>query len=144
MALGGRTDPYHSYNFLVEIDGITRAAFQEVSGLDSETAVTTYREGGDALTARKVSGLTTYADITLRRGITDDAELQRWRKQVVDGVVERRNGSIVLLDDTGEERLRWNFREAWPSKWTGPSLNATENAVAIETLVLAVEGLERA
>jgi phage tail-like protein len=144
MALGSRTDPYSSYNFLVEIDGITRAAFQEVSGLDSETAVTTYREGGDALTTRKVGGLTTYADITLRRGITDDPELQQWRKQVADGVIERRNGSIVLLDDTSEERLRWNFREAWPSKWTGPSLNATENSVAIETLVLAVEGLERA
>jgi phage tail-like protein len=62
----------------------------------------------------------------------------------MSGEVQRKNGSIVLLDDTGAEQRRWNFREGWPTKWTGPSLNATGNEVAIETLEIAHEGLVKA
>jgi phage tail-like protein len=62
----------------------------------------------------------------------------------MDGTVERKNGSIVLLDTTGAEKLRWNFVEGWPTKWTGPTFNATSNDVAIETLEIAHEGLEKA
>ena len=58
--------------------------------------------------------------------------------------VERKNGSVILLDATGVERLRWNFTNAWPSKWTGPSFNATENSVAVETLVITIEELKKA
>jgi phage tail-like protein len=62
----------------------------------------------------------------------------------MDGVVQRKNGSIVLLDDAGAEKVRWNFHDAWPTKWTGPSFNATGNEVAIEALEIAHEGLVRA
>src|SRR5918996_1702369 len=75
---------------------------------------------------------------------SNDAQLWEWRQKAMDGAVERKNGSIVLMDETGAEKLRWNFREAWPTKWTGPSLNATGSEVAIETLELAHEGLVKA
>jgi phage tail-like protein len=58
--------------------------------------------------------------------------------------VERKSGAIVLLNDAGEEKVRWNFLDGWPTKWTGPSFNATSNDVAIETLDIAHEGLEKA
>jgi phage tail-like protein len=141
MPVGDRKDPYLSYNFLVEIDGIARAGFREASGLDSSQDPVEYREGTDAFTARKLPGLVKYSQITLKWGITDDPELQAWRQKAADGKVERRNGSIVLMDSTGKEKVRWNFIEGWPSKWTGPSLNATGNEVAIETLEIAHEGL---
>lgn len=144
MPIGDRRDPYHSYNFIVEIDGIKRAGFRECTGLDASQDAIEYREGNDALTPRKIPGLNRYSNITLRWGMTDDDELWSWRRQAMNGTVERKNGSIVLLDDTGRERLRWNFREAWPTRWTGPSFNATGNEVAIETLELAHEGLQRA
>lgn len=144
MAVGDRKDPYRVYNFLVEIDGITRAGFRECSGLDASQDPIDYREGTDALTTRKLPGLNKYANISLKWGITDDDELWEWRKKVIDGRVERKNGSIVLLDDTGSEKLRWNFREGWPTKWSGPSLNATGGEVAIETLEIVHEGLEKA
>jgi phage tail-like protein len=144
MAVGDRKDPYRSYQFLVEIEGITRAGFRECSGLDSAQDAIEYREGNEALTTRKLPGLVKYSNITLKWGITDDAELWAWRSKVVSGRIERRNGSIILLDDTGAEKVRWNFREAWPSKWTGPSFNATGNDVAIETLEIAHEGLVKA
>jgi phage tail-like protein len=38
---------------------------------------------------------------------------------------------------------RWNFKNAWPCKYEGPKLNAKGNEVAIETLELACEWIER-
>jgi len=142
MATGDRRDPFRSFNFKVEIDGITRAGFRECSGLDASQDPIEYREGTDALTQRKMPGLTKYSNITLKWGMSDDTELWDWRKKAIAGKVERKNGSIVLLDESGEEKLRWNFREAWAIKWTGPSFNATGNEVAIETLEITHEGLE--
>lgn len=144
MATGQRVDPYRSYNFLVELDGITRAGFRECSGLDTSQDPIEYREGDEGLTARKIPGLNKFANISLKRGMTDDVELWEWRAKAQEGTVERKNGSIVLLDDVGDEKARWNFREGWPTKWTGPTLNATGNEVAIETLEIVHEGLERA
>jgi phage tail-like protein len=139
-----RKDPYISFNFLVEIDGITQAGFQECSGLDSQTAPIDYREGADALHVRKIPGLNTFSPISLKRGVTDSAELWQWRQTVVAGNADRRNGSVVLLDDTGAEKIRWNFSNAWPSKWTGPAFSATGNAIAVETLEITHEELTRA
>jgi phage tail-like protein len=144
MATGRRVDPYRGFNFLVEIDGITQAGFQEVGGLDATTDSVDYREGNDANHPRKLPGLTKFSPITLKRGITDSAELWAWRQTVIDGKADRRNGSIVLLDDTGAEKIRWNFSNAWPTKWTGPSFNAASTAVAIETLEITHEELQRA
>src|SRR5512136_142824 len=129
-----RVDPYRGLNFLVEIDGITQAGFQECSGLDSSTAVVEYREGADPTHMRKLTGLNTFTAITLKRGITDSDELWQWRLTVVEGRAERKNGSVVLLDERGTEKIRWNFTNAWPSKWTGPAFNATGNSIAVETL----------
>ncbi len=144
MPTGDRQDPYRVYNFKLEIDGITRAGFRECSGLDSSQDPIDYREGTYPRIAHKLPGLVKHSNITLKWGITDDASLWEWRKKAMDGKVERKNGSIILLDDTGAEKLRWNFREGWPTKWTGPTFNATGNEVAIETLEIVHEGLEKA
>jgi phage tail-like protein len=143
VAQSQRDDPYKSFNFRVEIDGVAVAAFSEVSGLESETEVIEYRTGTERNTVRKLPGLTKHANIVLRRGITQDTELWNWRKAVADGQVDRRNGSIVLLDDDRADVLRWNFLNGWISKWVGPTLNAKGNDVAIETIEIAHEGLTR-
>jgi phage tail-like protein len=144
MAVGDRNDPYGGYNFLVEIDGITRAGFRECSGLDTSQDASEYREGTDPLTVRKLPGLIKYSNVTLKRGITDDAELWEWRKTVMAGQVERKNMSIILMNDAREEKLRWNLINCWPTKWEGPSFNATSSDVAVETLEIAHEGLAKA
>ncbi len=144
MALGDRQDPFSVYNFLVEIDGITRAGFQECSGLDATQEVTEYREGTDPLTMRKLPSLNSYSNLMLKWGISDDRELWDWRKLAMDGRVERRNISIVLLDDAREEKRRWNVVNGWPCKWEGPSLNAQSNELAIEMLEIAHEGIDLA
>lgn len=145
MPTGSRVDPYRGFNFLVEIDGIAQAGFQEVGGLDSSTDAVDYREGADKGNhVRKLSGMNKYTAITLKRGITDSDELWKWRQTVIDGKTERKNGSIVLLDETGAEKIRWNFSNGWPTKWTGPTLNATSTPVAVETLEITHEELQRA
>jgi phage tail-like protein len=142
---GQRVDPFRNFNFLVQIDGITQASFSECSGLSSTTEVIEYREGGDNTTVHKVVGKTSYDNITLRRGITDNLELWNWRQQVVDGNVQRKHGALIVFSlDGGTEVARWNFFNAWPTKFELPSFTAKGNDVAIETLVLAHEGLTRA
>jgi phage tail-like protein len=146
MATGDRKDPYRGFNFKVEIDGITRAGFRECSGLDAGTDAVDYREGVDkGNIARKLTGLNKHSNITLKGGVTDDHSLWDWRKTVIDGKTQRKNGSIILVDETGDgEKVRWNFVNAWATKWTGPSFNATSNDVAIETLEIVHEGLTKA
>ena len=144
MATGQRVDPYRNFSFLVEIDGITQAGFSDASGFGASTDPIEYREGGETKTVRKLPGLTKYTNITLKWGLTDSRELYDWYKDVVNGKIERKSGSIILLDLEGNEKVRWNFFEAWPTKWDGPDFTAKGNDVAIETLELAHERVERA
>ncbi|NEO80768.1 phage tail protein [Moorena sp. SIO4G3] len=139
-----RVDPYKNYRFLVEIDGIVQAGFSECSGFGSEVEVVEYREGGEDATVRKLRGKASYPDISLKWGITDSRELYDWHLAAVNGKVERKNGSIILRDDTGQEKVRWNFFNAWASKYEAPSLDAKGSDVAINTLTVSCERLVRA
>jgi phage tail-like protein len=141
-----RIDPYVNFNFRVEIGGLVRGSFQEAGGLDSSIDVIEYREGGENITTRKYPGQVKFSNISLKRGLVDDTMLYDWHRQWADGdpAAVRLSGSIILLDRQGNEKLRWNFFNAWPAKWTGPAFNAEGNDVAIETLELAHEGLARA
>ena len=137
-----RVDPYKNFNFRVEIDALTVAGFSECTGLSTELNVIEYREGGDFL-VRKLPGLAKVGDITLKRGVTKSNELQTWHKNTLDGKVDRRDGVIILLDDDHTEVVRWNFTDGWVRKWEGPSLNAKGNEVAIESITICCERLER-
>ncbi|BAZ08762.1 phage tail protein [Calothrix sp. NIES-4071] len=136
---GQYRDPFRGFNFRVEIDGISEAGFQECTGLDATTDPVEYREGTFPNHVRHLTGLNKYSPISLKRGITDSDKLWKWRQTVIDGKTERKNVSIILMDEKQEEKVRWNLREAWPSKWTGPSFNATSNEVAVETLEIVYD-----
>ena len=139
-----RVDPYKNFRFLLELGSLTSGRFSDCSGFGSKLEVVEYREGGDAPTVRKLPGKASYPDITLKWGITDSRDLYDWHLQALNGSVERRDGSVVLLDDLGGEKVRWNFYDAWPSAYDGPDLSAKSNEVAIDTLTLSCERLERA
>lgn len=137
-----RTDPYFGYNFAVELDGITSMGFKSCSGLDTSTTATKYREGTDpSLAQRELPSLLHHSAITLMRGISADHALMDWRNDIINGKPTRRDISIVLRNELGVEKIRWNVKNAWPSKWTAPSFDATSDAVAIETLELTHEGI---
>jgi len=138
-----RTDPYRAYSFLVEIDGIRQAGFSECNGFGSSVDPTEYREGNEVpLTARKLPGLTKFTNITLKWGLTDSRELFDWYTDITKGKIQRKNGSIVLMDTDGKtEKIRWNFTDGWLCKWDGPDFNATSNAISVQTMEICHEGI---
>ncbi|MEP7305170.1 MAG: phage tail protein [Acidobacteriota bacterium] len=140
------TDPFASFNFLVESGGLIQAGFSECTGLNSETNVVEYREGRDDTTVRKLTGLAKFGNVTLKRGVATGRQMFDWRRMVSepsdDAAREpRRNISILLLDEKRQEQVRFNLKNAWPSKWTGPDFKAAANEVAIEQLELCHEGV---
>ena|SRR3982750_267050 len=135
-------DPLTNFRFRVEIDGVTIAGFCEVTGLEISVETIEYREGGDR-SIRKIPGLTKYGDVTLKRGITTDHQLEDWVKNVSEGQPDRRNAVIILLDEQRQEIARWALVNTFPRKWEGPALNAKSNDVAMESLTLCVERVER-
>jgi phage tail-like protein len=137
-----RVDPYAQYNFIIEIDDIAAGGFTEVGGLSLEQDIIEYREGSDTATVRKLPGLRKYANITLKRGYTQDRALWDWRKTTLDGLTQRKNGAIILRDEAGEPALRWEFSEGWLSKYEGPALNSTANEAAVEAIEIAVEDVK--
>lgn len=140
--MASRKDPYKNFNFRVEINGVTSAGFSEVTGLTTEVDCIEYREGGD-LSVRKLPGKRKYGNIVLKRGVTKSTELQDWHKNILDGVSDRRDGFIILLDEDRTPVVRWKFFNAFPRKWDGPDLKADGNEVAIESLELCCERIER-
>jgi len=143
-----REDPYSSANFAVVITGVfddgnsVRGSFAEVSGLDVTISPIEYRNGSDDTTVRKIPGLRKFSNITLKRGVMGDLGFWTWIKSVLDGQVQRVDGTITLLDESRSAVMQWHFRRGWPCRWTGPTLNAAKNEVAIETLEICHEGLD--
>jgi phage tail-like protein len=145
MANGERIDPFRGFNFRVEISNTSEAvaAFREASGLVFTIDPVEYRDGNSPdLHPVKLFGLRKYSNIMLKRGITLNRELWVWYRNLVNGVADRRNGAVILLDEEHTDVARWNFREGWICKWEGPSLNATQNEVAIESIEICVEQVE--
>lgn len=135
-------DPLGNFNFRVEVEGVTQGAFKAVEGLDSQTEIIEYQDGDD-LTLRKRPGRTRYSNIVLRRGFVNSDEFWKWRRAVVEGKVERKSGSVILLDDSGGEVMRYNFFEGWPCVWRGFELNGRGTEATVEEVQIAVERIER-
>lgn len=141
MATGNRTDPYLSFQFVVEVKGLTVGGFSEVSGLELEMELEQFREGGLHQHDHQLVGPTKFPSrIVLKRGMTDKV-LWSWHQRVAQGRVERKRLAIILQDSTKKELRRWTFHEAAPVKWVGPQLRAANAEVAVESLELVHNGL---
>lgn len=142
-----RQDPLRNFRFRLEIDGVEQAAFSEVAVGDLSNEPIEYREGDEVTTARKLSGLTKYANITLKWGITDSIELTEWHQLVVGAATPleeiRRNLVIRVQDEAGEDKAAFEVTRAWPCKYDPTDLNGTGNEVAIDALELCNEGIKR-
>ena len=140
-------DPLVSAWYGVEFQGQVQGAFRECTGLGSQNEVVDYKASGPKgeYVMKKVPGRMTWNPISLKRGITDAMDMWKWRKVVEQGKIDeaRKNGSIVMFNQQGQEIARWNFVNAWPSKITGPTANASANEIAIEELEIVHEGYER-
>jgi phage tail-like protein len=135
-------DPEGNFIFTLEISGIEVAQFKECSGLKSHTDVFELQEGGVNHSVHKLPGQTRWDNIVLRAGVTSDTSLMAWRDEVLqDEFGKRRNGSIVMKTLQMEEVRRYNFVNAWPVAWEGPSFDAGGADLAVEMLEIAHHGV---
>ena len=135
-------DPYLSFKFRVELDGIWSGGFSEVSGLQVEIETEDYREGGVNEYIHKLAGPARYpSNIILKHGLLDAVQLWEWQQAIVKGAIRRQSASIILMNSAGQDQWRWNCRDAYPVRWSGPDLRAGSAEVAIETLELAHRGI---
>jgi len=142
---GTFVDPFRAYNFKLVIQGVTEGHFTECIGLGIKVQAIKYREGGTSQVVHVIPGPVEYGDVTLRYGLSVSRELWEWFESAVQGRVERKNVSILMLDSDGvAEVLRWDLINAWPSEWRGAPLDALGTQIAIEDLTLVFETLLRA
>jgi phage tail-like protein len=152
-----RVDPLPAFNFYISLTDSTNtlgsllnlavnyfvAGFSECSGLEANIEITEWREGGVNGYVHKFAGRNSYPNVTLRHGVIylyDD--LWNWHWSWVQGVGTRKDGIIVLQDEARNPAKIWKFSRGIPVKWTGPPLNGSQSAIAIESLEIAHEGLE--
>ena len=149
-----RFDPYKNFKFRIKWDNRYVAGVSKISALTRTTEVVTHREGGDPSTVRNSPGQTTYEAITLERGVTHDPEFEMWANKVwnfgsgLGSEVSlrdfRKDVQIELYNEAGQLVMRYNVYRCWVSEYTAmPELDASANAVAIQSLKLENEGWER-
>ncbi len=149
-----RFDPYKSFKFRVKWDGRYVAGVSKVGALKRTNEVVEHREGGDPSTVRKSPGQTKYEAITLERGVTHDPEFEKWANKVwnygsglgaeVSLKDFRKNVIIEVYNEAGQVAIAYKVYRCWVSEYQAlPELDASGNAVAIQTLKLENEGWER-
>jgi phage tail-like protein len=136
-------DPYGGFRFRVEILGLQVGGFSEVLGIEREVQLEDFREGGVNGYTHKLATVTKYQNLTLKRGIGDATEFWQWHQDVVNGKIERRQVTVVLVDIAGRDTWRWVVERAYPVKWSGNSFNAMANAVLVESVELAHNGIRK-
>lgn len=137
-----RLDPYRGFNFRLEIEGLHVGGFSEVNGLTADGDSTDYREGTDRTNmVRKLHGLRKVVPLVGIAGYTQDDTLWQWYERIARGVDDRRHGSVVLMNEAHQDVIRWNFENGYINKIEGPSLKASDNAVAVERMEIIHERL---
>lgn len=157
--VGGRTDPILNHNFVISlvdtssplgfleplgisaIFDVAVGGFSECSGLEMTMQPEEYKEGGGNGAVLKFPSRITWTPLVLKRGISVGTDLWDWFYGFVEGAGRRRDGMVTLLDDTGNANRVWFFRRGLPTKYSGPTLNATQSSVAVESIEITHEGL---
>lgn len=141
------TDPALGFHFRLEVQGRVTGFFTEIGGLGSEHEVIEHKvvdmNGNDLVQA--LPGRLKWQPITLKRGLTSVRDVWDWRKMVENGKVNeaRSNGTITMFNQSLQPVAKWDFKNAWPSKVTGPQLQSDSNTFAIEEMTIVHEGIER-
>ncbi|MCP4304296.1 MAG: phage tail protein [bacterium] len=155
-----REDPLLGYNFQISLldsssslaKAVTTIAlssvidrpvggFSECTGLEMSLEVEDYMEGGNNGTVLKFPGRVKWANITLKKGLTNNTVLWDWFYDFVEGRGKRKDGVITLQNEKHEPHTAWGFRHGLPLKYAGPQLNAGQSNVAVESIEIAHEGL---
>jgi phage tail-like protein len=136
--------PVPKFRFSVDWGSIqSNIAFQEISGLDTETQIIEYRDSNSPVFSTvKMPGIAKFGNVTMKRGIfASDNLFWTWYSNIKMNVIKRETVIIKLLDETGQTIVKWTLNNAWPTKITSTDLKSDGNEVAIDTIEIAHEGL---
>jgi phage tail-like protein len=157
--IGLRVDPLLSHNFLISLldtsstwatvgsaalsalTDVALGGFSECTGLEMSLDVEDYEEGGRNGATLKFPSRVKWQNITLKKGVGAGTALWDWHYGFAEGRGKRRDGIIVLQNDLHVPNNIWYFRRGLPVRYTGPSMNASQNSVAVESIEIAHEGL---
>lgn len=137
--------PFGAFAFRVKVDGKEVGLFQEVSGLSAQIEVQDLAVGGLNTTTLKLAGPASYPNLSLKRGFCVTTMMD-WFESYRAGsgnTRKRLSGTIEMLGDDGAPVMTWAFVNGIPTKWDGPQLSVSQNAIAIESLEIAHEGLQK-
>ncbi len=139
-------NPISASQFALDVQGLT-AYFMEASGFENTTEIIEHvmQDKSGKRIYQKLPGNVKWADVSLKRGHTDDDALWKWRKQVLDGDIDgaRKTGTITGYDYKGEPVIQYTFQRGWISKWSASGFTAKGNDVAVEEISITHEGLDR-
>lgn len=147
-----RFDPYRNFKFKIKIDNAYVAGMSKCSALKKTTEMAEWREGGDPSTGRKLPGKTKYDAVTLTAGVTHDDTFEKWANLVNnfqgDAAMSLKNFRkdiiIDVFNEAGQKVLSYKAYRCWVSEYQAlPELDASANAVMIQTIKLENEGWER-
>lgn len=160
MSLDLRRDPVLAFNFQIALtDSVAGtgklvtsialqpliadplAGFTECTGLEMTLETEDYSEGGNNGTVLKFPKRMKYGEITLKKGQTTRTDLMDWVYGFTQGNAKRKDGVITLMDSRHKPYMVWGFRRGMPVKYSGPSMNAQQSSIAIESISIAHEGL---
>jgi phage tail-like protein len=141
---GVLVDPHRAYNFRLEMKGGIAGYFTECSGMGVRIQPIRYRDGGNTSVVHMVPGRVEYSGITLRYGLTASRDLWDWMMTAVKGNVDRQHVSVIMVAPNGiDEVVRFDLVNAWVSEWRGATLDAMSHELAIETLTIVFDSLDR-
>jgi phage tail-like protein len=145
--LFGRQDPDLAFHYALEIDGITSASFKECSGVEWEMEVVNLRSGGNNIHEHHLMGPGKFKPLEIKRGFMGgNGEFYHWMKGCVDpfskSAVKRVTVSLVIFNDEMWEVGRFNFYNCFISKWSGPSMDASNADIAFESMTIQYDWFE--
>ena len=132
-----------TYNFRVEIGGLIAGGFSEVSGLESQIEMEDFREGGLNHYVHHFPAQTTQSNLTLTKGMAGIASLWDWYYNATQGIIQRKHGTIMMMNAQQIPVMWWSFYNACPTKWTGPQFDASSDNVAFEAVEIVHEGISK-
>jgi len=117
--------------------------YTEVSGLTAEIEVMTYPEGGRNDSVHRFPTRMKHPNLVLKRGVTTVKDLEAWLEDSFMGPT-RKEITLTMYNQQLNKIRTWSFKNAYPVKWTGPTFNSGQNAVATEAIEIVHDGIKLA
>jgi len=134
----------YSFRFSVTIDNIFNIIFTEFRLPSLQVDTDPIKEGGQNAYTHMLPTRVNAGTISLKHGLTSDLALLNWYGQVMRGEMSTayRVVTVKMIDTARIPIITWTFREAYPTKWSGPTFKAGSSEIAIEEIELVYHGFE--